>query len=129
MKGPGQKGVAGEDGDSLAEGLVGGGLAPAQVVVVHGREVVVDQAVRVDHLGRAGKREHLRALPSDRLARGQREHRSDALSPGEEAVAHGAVDRLRPGVIGRQGAVESRLHRTAQLFERRGRVRRHQPAS
>jgi hypothetical protein len=39
----GQQRVAGEDGGRVVVGLVHGGLAATQVVVVHGRQVVVDQ--------------------------------------------------------------------------------------
>ena len=50
MEGEGLEGVAGEDGDGFAEDLVAGGLAAAQVIVVEGREVVVDEGVGVEHL-------------------------------------------------------------------------------
>ena len=51
--------VAGEDRHVLAEGHVTGGLAAPQLVVVHRRQVVVDQRVGVDHLDRGGERQHL----------------------------------------------------------------------
>ena len=60
VEGPRQQRVAGQDRDRLAEDLVRGRLAAAQVVVVHGRQVVVDQAVGVDHLHGAGERHQLR---------------------------------------------------------------------
>ena len=44
------EGVAGEDGDGFAEDYVAGGLAAAEVVVVEGGEVVVDEGVGVGHL-------------------------------------------------------------------------------
>ena len=43
------EGVAGEDGDGFSEGYVAGGLAAAEVVVVEGGEVVVDEGVGVGH--------------------------------------------------------------------------------
>ena len=55
----GEEPVAGEDRHVLAEGHVAGGLAAAQLVVVHRRKVVVDQRVGVDHLDRRGERQHL----------------------------------------------------------------------
>ncbi len=51
--------VAGEDRDVLAERDVAGGPAAAQVVVVHRRQVVVDQRVGVDQLERGRQRQHL----------------------------------------------------------------------
>ena len=58
----GVEAVAGEDGDVLAELDVAGGPAAAQVVVVHRREVVVDEAVGVDELERGGEREDARRV-------------------------------------------------------------------
>ena len=54
LEGAGLQGVAGQDGDGFAEGLVAGGLAAAQIVVVQGGQIVVDERVGVEHLqGRA----------------------------------------------------------------------------
>ncbi len=50
LEGEGLEGVAGEDGDGFAEDYVAGGLAAAEVVVVEGGEVVVDEGVGVEHL-------------------------------------------------------------------------------
>ena len=54
-KGLGQQTVAGQDRGRLVELLVHGRTAPAQVAVIHGRKVVVHQAVAVDHLDRSGR--------------------------------------------------------------------------
>ena len=51
--------VAGEDRDVLAVLDVAGGTATAEVVVVHRRQVVVDEAVGVDQLQRGGQRQQL----------------------------------------------------------------------
>ena len=53
----GQQGVAGEDRDALTEDFVVGELAAPVIVVVHGREVVVDERIGVDALDGAGKRQ------------------------------------------------------------------------
>ena len=50
LEGEGLEGVAGEDGDGFAEDDVAGGFAAAEVVVVEGGEVVVDEGVGVEHL-------------------------------------------------------------------------------
>ena len=52
----GLEGVAGEDRGRLVEGPVHGRPAPAQVVVVHGRQVVVDERVAVQQFERAPRR-------------------------------------------------------------------------
>ncbi len=46
--------IAGEDRQRLVEGAVHRRTAAAQVVVVHRRQVIVDQRVGVDHLQRGG---------------------------------------------------------------------------
>ncbi len=43
LESAGVQGVAGQNGGGFVEGLVAGGLAPAQVVVVHGGQIVVNQ--------------------------------------------------------------------------------------
>ncbi len=43
----GQQGVAGEDRGRLVEGVVNGRLSAAQVVIVHRRQVVMDQRIAV----------------------------------------------------------------------------------
>ena len=48
--------IAGQDRRAFVERLVAGRPAAAQVVVVHRRQVVVDQAVGVDQLDRGGRR-------------------------------------------------------------------------
>ena len=50
LVGEGLEGVAGEDGDGFSEDDVAGGLAAAEVVVVEGGEVVVDEGIGVEHL-------------------------------------------------------------------------------
>ena len=54
-----EEAVAGEDGHVLAEGHVTGGPAAAQRVVVDGRQVVVDERVRVDELEGRGRGQHV----------------------------------------------------------------------
>ncbi len=52
LEGEGKETVAGQDGGGLVEPPVGGGLAPAKVVVVHAGQVVVDQRVGVQGFDR-----------------------------------------------------------------------------
>ena len=103
VEGAGEQRIAGQDGDGLAEDLVRGRLAAPQVVVVHGRQVVVDEAVGVDHLHRAGQRHQRLVGAAHRLPRGQHQQGADALAAREEAVAHGAMDGGRPIATRRAG--------------------------
>ena len=83
----GQQAVAGEDRQPLAEHDVAGRPAAPQRVVVHGRQVVVDEGVGVDELERAGGRQRQRA----RRARRRRRSRCATAS----AAASASVGRRR----------------------------------
>ena len=45
FEGKGQQRIAGENGGGLVKGLVRGGLATAEIIVIHGREIVMHQRV------------------------------------------------------------------------------------
>jgi hypothetical protein len=81
-----------------------------EVVVVHGGQVVVDQRVRVDHLHRAGRRHDVVHAAADRLGPGNDEDRAQTLAPGEDAVAHGLVQRLGRRRLFGQEAPERLVH-------------------
>ena len=109
--------VAGEDRGRLVEGLVAGRAAAAQVVVVHRRQVVVDQAIAVDQLDGAGGRVDMsraarRALPpSRRPAPGACACRRRARCSAGRVQAFGD-GRLRPAAT-----VEFALHPQAPRVE------------
>ena len=66
----GVEAVAGEHRGRLAERLVHGRLAAAQVVIVHARQIVVDQRIDVDRLDRGAdaKRAVARSIANSREA-------------------------------------------------------------
>ena len=86
----GEEAVAGEDRDVLAELDVRGRLAAAQLVVVHRRQVVVDQRVGVDQLDRRGGRQEALGLGAERARRGQ------ARAPGGSACRRPAASSASP---------------------------------
>src|SRR5256885_16009634 len=47
--------VAGEDGNAVAKNFVTGGTPAAEIVVVHAREIVVDERIGVDAFHRASE--------------------------------------------------------------------------
>jgi hypothetical protein len=71
-----QQAIPRQDGDRLAVDLVVGGMPAAEVVVVHGRQVVVDERVGVDALQRAGGRQHVRQATAHGLR--ARDHQDGA---------------------------------------------------
>ena len=115
LEGEGVQGVPGEDRGGFVEGAVAGGLAPAQVVVVHRRQVVVDQGVGVDQLHRHRRHVGLFQAAAGEPAGGVHQHRADPLAAGQGRVAHRFGEAR--GVAGRgvrqmvaQGLVEPRAH-------------------
>ena len=97
----GVEAVAGQDRDVLAVLDVAGRAAAAQVVVVHRRQVVVDQASRCGSARarrRAGARS--RASRPSALRGRERQHRPDALAAGQQRVAHGLLQALGAGLLG-----------------------------
>jgi hypothetical protein len=114
-EGLGIEAVAGEDGDVLAVLHVARGPSAAQVVVVHGRQVVVDERVGVDELDGRGQGEHAGRVAADGPLGGQRQHGPDALAAGQQRVAHRLLQpsRLRRGA-GEAQVGEVALDRVAQ---------------
>ena len=93
----GLQAVAGENCHALAVNHVRRWPPAAQVIVIHRREVVVDQRVGVNHLERAGRRHGGVARGGcrsahglrDALGAGQYQQRPQPLAAGHQAVAHG----------------------------------------
>ena len=100
-------GVAGEHRLGDAEADVDRRLAAPEDVVVHARQVVVDQRVGVDQLDRAGGAERRAVVAVDRVGRGQDEQRPQALAAVEDGVAHRLAEAGRG--IGGDAGVERRL--------------------
>jgi len=91
LEGKGQQGIAGKNGRGLVKGLVRRRPPPAQVVIVHGREIVMDERIAVDAFQR-------RARPQRLLAR-------DAEQAG------GLDEKKGPQPFARaQGCIAHRLH-------------------
>ena len=109
--------VAGEHRLGDAEAHVHGRLAAAQDVVVHARQVVVDERVGVDQLDRAGGAQRGRARAVHRVGGGEDEQRAQALAAVEDGIAHGLAEAGRR--VGGNAGVERRLDRV-ELGQRPG---------
>ena len=87
--GVGLQAVPGENRDGIAKHFVGGGAAAAQVIVVEGRQVVVDERVGMQHFQRGAQ-----VLDAGRNATGDNasgfhaEDGAQAFASGKYAVAH-----------------------------------------
>src|SRR6185437_16899539 len=91
-----QQPVAGENGGRLVEGLVRGRTAAAQVVVVHRRQVVVDQRIAVDAFDRAAGAQRRRRVAAERAGGLDGQERPQPLAAAERAVTYGVEHPLRP---------------------------------
>ncbi len=91
IEGLGLQGIAGENGGGLVEGAVAGGAAAAQVVIVHGRQIVMHQRVGVDEFHRAGRDIETPRRRADGRAGGVYQERAHTLAATEHRIAHGLV--------------------------------------
>jgi len=87
-KGVGQETVAGQNGGRLVEGSVACRLAPAEIVVVHGRKVVVNEGIGMHHFKGAGGRKKTPALLAETLSHEKAETGSEAFPSRKEGMAH-----------------------------------------
>jgi len=93
---PGQHGeglreqtVPRQDGLAFAKGYVAGGLAPPEIVIVHGREIIVDERIGVDVLEGNGAGNRRFSGSAQDLGREHAEHGADPFATGFQAVPHG----------------------------------------
>ena len=87
--------IAGEDRGRFVEGAVRGRAAAAQVVVIHGRQVVVNERIGVDQLDGRGRR---RRAPR---AAGRRPRQSHRPAPAGCACPARALRSASPDAAGR----------------------------
>ena len=91
LKGQGLQRVAHQDGRRLVIGFVAGRTAAAQIVVVHGGQIVVHQRIDMYQLDGAGDGLHLVLRESDRMRGREAEGRPYPLAAAQHAVTHGLV--------------------------------------
>src|SRR5262249_32710034 len=90
------QGVAGEDGDGFAENLMASGPSAAEVVVIEGGQVVMNQGISVEHLKRGTQfLDSSWKRDGDQATGFHAQNRPNAFSTGEDAVAHGLVNGAR----------------------------------
>ena len=74
---------------------MGGGPAPAHVVIVHGWQVVVDQGEGMHQFDGHRRGVEPVGLDAERLAGGVDQQGAQPLAAAEDRVAHGLVQALR----------------------------------
>ena len=122
-EGPCQESITGKYRHSLSKNLVRGGLPPAQIIVIHAGEIIMDQRVGVDEFHGAGTRKDRRGiLGAAGLRGGECQDRAKPLAPGKEAVAHRPMNNRGARCGGRNGAPERRLHQLSTRFQINGKA-------
>jgi hypothetical protein len=107
VEGQRQQAVAGEDGGRFVEGPVHGRLAAAKIVVVHGRQIVMDQRIAMHAFQRRGDPQRCIAGRFGFEQRGTFQHqkRPQALAAIEHAVPHRRHQARRPHDLAAAGAI------------------------
>ena len=90
-EGGGLQHITGQDGRGFVEGPVEGGSASAQVVIVHCRQVVMDQGVAVEQLHRCCRGVGVIKAAAEGEGGGVTQHRPQALAATEGGVADGFI--------------------------------------
>ena len=95
FEGPAEQSIASENGHGIAVDLVVGGATTAQIIVIHRRQIVMDQRHGVDHLQGHCRRHRQRGITADQLTGCKAENRSEPLASSQERIAHRLAKRLR----------------------------------
>jgi hypothetical protein len=95
VEGLGEKGIASQQRNSLAKDLMVSQLPPSEIIVVQGREIVVDDRIGMDELEGAGKGEEQFMLSSEELSSSQGQDGTKPLSSGENAITHRLIKSFR----------------------------------
>ena len=104
VEGKGEEAVAGQDGGCFVIGLVGGRPSAPQIVIVHGRQVVMHQRIAVDEFECGAGHQGLRARHAEQARRLDHQERAKTLAAAQAAIAHGVEQPLRPRPLAvRQG--------------------------
>ena len=110
--------IAGQDRGQFLEGAVERRLAAPQIVIVHARQIVVDQRVDVDAFDRERDPHRPFAIDLEQVAGGDDQHRPDPLAAADRGVAHRLVEPgARVGGDFEQG-IEGAVDAGADLIER-----------
>jgi hypothetical protein len=98
--------ITGEHGSGFVKGTMAGRATAAQVVVVHRRKIVVDEAVDVDQLDGSSRRVEMRERRAESFASRVDQNGPQALTATERAVAHRVPKAGGTAVRQRQASFE-----------------------
>ena len=88
IEGEGQQRVAGEDCGGLIKGPMHGGLAAPQIVIIHGRQVIMDERITMYTFQRGGGLPDGLIIAAQQPCRFDDQKRAQALAASQRSVAH-----------------------------------------
>src|SRR6185503_10578103 len=101
-----QQRIACQYRDRLAERLVASRPSAPQIVVVHRRQIVMDQRIGMNHLDCTGCGHQIVGIRAERFTGGQNKRRSESFAACKQAVAHRPVKLLRRSCLGGYKPIE-----------------------
>ena len=117
--------VSGKHRNRLIEGLVHCRFAAPHVVIVHARQVVVNQRIDVNGLDRTADAQRRGGVDIEQPARGDCQQRAHPLAAADRGMAHRLVKRGACIVRYRQKLVEQVVDVARDIRQRLGQNRRH----
>src|SRR5207245_1296616 len=96
----------------------------ARIVVVEGRQIVVNERIRMNEFERARRMQNGCHIRGENASRFQTQYRPDALASGKNAVAHRLMNRRRRLGFRRQQPLERFLDEQPVLFKKCGKFHR-----
>ena len=92
LEGGGEQSIPRQDGGGLSVNFMVGGPPPAQVVVVHAGQIVVDQGVAVQHLDGSRKGFGCGGIAPQHVAYAEHQNRPHPFAAAHQAVAGRLTD-------------------------------------
>ena len=112
-----QEGVAGEDRGRLVEGLVHGRPPAAQIVVVHRRQVVMDERIAMHAFDRRAGLQGADLSDIEKAGALGHEEGPDPFARRQERITHRFDEAGRAGALGREEAFEMIRDRPGKVGE------------
>ena len=94
LKCGGDQSIRRQQGRGFAKLLVAARATPAEIIVVHAGQVVVDERIAVQHFQRTGVVQRLFRRGAAQFTGGQRQHGADAFAAAQQTVAGGFCNFL-----------------------------------
>ena len=95
VKGKGQQCIAGKNGCCLVERLVNRRQTPAEIVIVHGRKIVMNERIAMDHFERRSRQGYAVIGPAEKSRGFHHQDRAQALATAQRRMSHGGKETFR----------------------------------